>query len=58
MRLASIAARSRHLQFMGIVQSHWSKELAAGEVVIVLQNIAKPYPINPNFRWRFSFANR
>ena len=34
----------------------WSKELAAGEVVIVLQNIAKPHPDQPKLPLAINFA--
>ena len=34
----------------------WSKELAAGEVVIVLQNIAKPHPDQPKLPLAINYA--
>jgi tripartite-type tricarboxylate transporter receptor subunit TctC len=34
----------------------WSKELAAGEVVIVLQNVAKPHPDQPKLPLAINYA--
>jgi hypothetical protein len=34
----------------------WSKELAAGEVVVVLQPIAKPHPDQPNLPLAINYA--
>ena len=34
----------------------WSKELAAGEVVVVLQSIAKPHPDQPNLPLAINYA--
>jgi tripartite-type tricarboxylate transporter receptor subunit TctC len=35
----------------------WSKELSAGEVVLVLQNVAKPHPDQPKLPLAINYAN-